>query len=70
VAERIVYALNCWRDGGSPENVIAGSDAGVIRQAYLCSAGAMNYREASLAAQIEFVASVLEGALSERPCVP
>ena len=61
MAERIVYALNCWH-GAKPQDDIARSDEGMIRQAFSGAVRALGSAEASLLAQIEFVERVLEGA--------
>lgn len=61
LAERIVYAIDAWHDGW-PVDAIARSDAACIQQGYRALKDAALFREASLAAQIEFVEQVLREA--------
>jgi hypothetical protein len=56
-----VYAIDAWHDGW-PVDAIARSDAACIQQGYRALKDAALFREASLAAQIEFVEQVLREA--------
>ena len=61
LAERIVLAIEAWHDN-NPANEVARSDAGVIRQIYFSMHRAALFREASIAAQIEFVTQAIREA--------
>ncbi len=62
LAERIVYALECWHDRMHGENEVAEADASAICWAYKAGKRALGCLEASRQAQIEFVAQVLREA--------